>query len=415
MILKLKIIKFLLSYSTRSLYRNQRRSFLTMLTIAACVFISFISLRYAIAIMDLWKQGAFDTGIGHFQVYKSGYLQRTEGIKEKFCIEENNPLEQQFKSDLNIKAYSKRITFEGLAVSDTGSGYFIGIAIDPKLETKVSPSLFNPEHDLGEFVPQINSATIGKGISKILGVSIGDTISIVAHTAKGSVNAIDLVIKGIVDVPLPSFSKRVIYLNLTDAQKLLRLPNKYTELAVKITWLEDMFSIMQYYEPIIKKLNYEMRGWWQIDPIIKKAEKIWYLTAMIFCILLFTSAIITVMNVIFMIVNERIVEIGTLKAIGAQSGIIRLVFCMEGMWLGFGGALLGMIVSIIVILIFNYYGIPFNSPFGGGIVRAYPTINIFWVLIFITIVSIGCALCAIPPAFKAAKVDPVLAFRNQLN
>ena len=42
-----------------------------------------------------------------------------------------------------------------------------------------------------------------------------------AHTLTGAVNGIDVTVRGIIDVPLPSLSKRLVYLHLAQRKNEL--------------------------------------------------------------------------------------------------------------------------------------------------------------------------------------------------
>lgn len=413
--MNLKFIKFGLLYSFRSLFRNRLRTVLILSTVGFTVSISTIAARYAEGVITLWKDGIVDTGTAHAQLHKKGYWEKQEGIDPTLTLVEGNAFEQSIASDPDVEAWVRRVKFEGLIATDEQVSYFVGIAVDPNQEVIVSPRLFYPGFDEGMFVNPSNrvSATIGKGLAQLMKLKLGDEATLIARTATHSENAVDIVIDGILDVPLPGFSKRAVYLHLEHAQRLMRLGSRYSELAFRLKPGVDTYSWIKSQQRAASNVGAELRGWWDIDPFIRKIELIWDTVAGLLCGLLVISAALSIVNMIFMSINERIVEIGTLMAVGAKPKDIRRLFGLEGAVVGILGGILGCIGGNLVVFYMGKTGIPFESPFGSGIETVYPTISgsvIAWSL-FVTVAI--CSLCAIPPARRAASVEPVVAFRGQ--
>jgi putative ABC transport system permease protein len=125
------------------------------------------------------------------------------------------------------------------------------------------------------------------------------------------------------------------------------------------------------------------------------------LAATIIGIITLIGAAIGLMNIMLVSVAERTREIGTRKAIGAKSGIIKQQFLFEAILIGqFGGAL-GIILGILM----------------GNLVAA--GIGTSFVIPWVWIIG-GIILCAgvslasgIIPATKAAKLDPIEALRYE--
>ncbi len=406
--------KFSIKYSSRSLLRNFRRSCLVILTLAFCLSISIIASRYAVSIMALWKEGASDTGTAHFQYIVPGYSSKSEGLDFNYTLKEGNEFERYLLTDPDVEATSKRLNFEGLIKNQDHSFYFIAIAVDPEAERLVSPRLFIDGADIGKWLDPLDnqSAVIGEGLSKLMNLSLGDEATVVTQTIQGSINAVDIKIDGYVHIPIPSFSERVLYMNINHASRLVRTQHRYTQLAIRLkpgvnqkSWYKKVF-------PVVQKAGGELQGWWDVDPLIAKVDNIWVRIASLLCALLFFSAIITVLNAIFMIINERIVEIGTLKALGASDKNIRTLISTEASIIGILGGGIGVVLGNIVVFIMGHVGVPFSSPFGGYDQIARPLVDIPSSIIALISVVVGCGLISLIPAHKTNKLQPVEAFRN---
>ena len=105
---------------------------------------------------------------------------------------------------------------------------------------------------------------------------------------------------------------------------------------------------------------------------------------------------ILVMNVTLMSVKQRTAEIGLLKAIGAPASQVRTLFLSEAALIATAGALIGMLVGHVVVLIGRqlYPTVPFATP--------------NWALWAALVLAIGTALVfAWLPAQQAADMEPV--------
>ncbi|MDA9951153.1 FtsX-like permease family protein [Oligoflexaceae bacterium] len=427
---------FAFNYCSSSLWRNRRRSTLTLLTVIFSVTFTIVGRRFGDSMMTLWQVSAEDTGLGHAQIHGKGYWESSEGIELDTTLVEGNAIETALDNDPAVESYTKRLKIEGIISpysnqdydyddegDPTSEGtkviYFIGIGVDPSHEMEVSPQLFVPKYnkkDEGTFIQADNpkGVVIGAAMAKTLKLKIGDDASLLAHTAKGSQNAVDVKIIGILDVPLPSFSKRVVYMHKSLAQQLVRLGKRYTELAVRLKDREKAEEWVAGFHSKVDPNVAELRGWWQIDPIIRNVEDIMDTVISVISGLLFLSAGLSLLNMIYVLVAERTVEIGTLMAIGARPRDIRRIFTLEAAMLGLIGGAIGAVVGNIVVVIMNIVGIPFKNPFASGLIHLHPEVSIA-VTLFVTLVAIiMCVVSAIAPSHKASKVEPVQAFRGQI-
>lgn len=108
-----------------------------------------------------------------------------------------------------------------------------------------------------------------------------------------------------------------------------------------------------------------------------------------------------VMNIMLVSVTERTREIGVRKAIGARRMNILIQFLTEAMTLSGTGGVLGIMAGVALAFLVKLL---FSMPF---------TVSILWMCLgFSVSVFVGLA-AGIYPAYKAAKVDPIISLRYE--
>ncbi len=113
------------------------------------------------------------------------------------------------------------------------------------------------------------------------------------------------------------------------------------------------------------------------------------------------GAAIGLMNIMLVAVNERTKEIGLSKALGATKKDIRSQFLFESVLISLMGAVAGIIAGILMgnlVALLLHTG--FVVPWG-------------WVISAIFVCSFVGLVSGLYPAFKASKLDPIVALRYE--
>ncbi|MDR1192646.1 MAG: ABC transporter permease [Peptococcaceae bacterium] len=126
-------------------------------------------------------------------------------------------------------------------------------------------------------------------------------------------------------------------------------------------------------------------------------------------------ASIGIANTMIMAIYERTREIGVMKVIGATGGDVLRMFLMEAGLIGVCGGLLGLAFSLGVSQLINYVAGDFMSA-GMGLsgadlkISLIPPYLMAFALIFAFVVGM---VAGIYPAWRAAKLSPITAIRNE--
>jgi ABC-type lipoprotein release transport system permease subunit len=133
-------------------------------------------------------------------------------------------------------------------------------------------------------------------------------------------------------------------------------------------------------------------------------------------IIIFTVALVIINNALVMATLERVREIGTLRAIGAQKRFILVMLVIEAIVIGliFGG--LGAAAGAILVKIIAAVGIPAKSDvqfffFSGP--RLRPDLNIIAMVAAFFIVIVVATVSSFYPAWLAMRVTPRQAMQEE--
>ncbi len=120
-----------------------------------------------------------------------------------------------------------------------------------------------------------------------------------------------------------------------------------------------------------------------------------------------------IVNTMIMSIYERTREIGTLKAIGASRGDIRLMFMLEAGMIGLLGGIVGIVAGYGLGKLLNrvilWYVEREQLPVRGDFFVVTPSLALY-ALLFATLIGI---LAGLYPANRAAKLDPLMALRHE--
>ena len=257
---------------------------------------------------------------------------------------------------------------------------------------------------------------LGRELAKNLAVVEGDAIYVISP--RGMISPIGHVptmrqfkVTGFFESGMYEYDQTFAYINIRDAQKIMRLGDSVTGLDIRVTDLYDARNIAQ---KITGKLGFPFwaRDWMQMNRNLFKALKLERRVMFIILTLIILVAAFNIASSLIMMVMGKTRDIAILKAMGATERSMQKIFVLNGMVIGALGTLIGLGLGLVICTVLKHYNI---HELAGDIyyftTKLPVKLEFFDVASIIAAALLICFFATLYPARQAAKLDPVEAIR----
>jgi putative ABC transport system permease protein len=396
--------------SFKNIFRNKRRTAITLAVISVGVSMLLLALAY----VEFIKWGLAESTIhgqtGHFQVMTKNSLEKEEEKILESGIENWEEIIQSMEELETVKVATSRINFSGLASTGEKSNGIMISAVAPKKEIVLGDQYINTE-PLKLLNGQEDGILLAEGLARLLNANTGDYVTILTTTADGALNAMDFRMVGTIQVFSSEMNTRFAMLTLTGAQNLLA-SRKVGKILVGLHQTKDLDRTVQAAEKI-KEPGLTIKLWHEISPYYKKVLQFFNQFIAFLCPVLMIIVWFSTMNTILMSILERSSELASLRAIGTSKGKLVQMLFSEGIWLGVLGVCFGITLEIILSHLINNAHIMLPPPPGQTVGYRLQVNNVFDNFKFVGILTIVIvALSTLMPAIRMAKINIVKALRR---
>jgi putative ABC transport system permease protein len=404
----------IITIAFRNILRNKRRTALTFFAIVAGITALIIFGGFVEFSMWGLRERIIKSELGHIQVYKKGYTS-SEGQANPYdyLIEDVEKLKKRIESMPHVEVITERVSFSGLISTGkrTVTTQGMGVALENQSKFGSSSGVVR-----GTGLKKKRHILVGDLLLKTLGAEIGEYVSLLTTTVDGSMNAIDLKIKGIISTGSRDYDSVVSSMPLSTTQLLLNT-QKVEKLLILLDKTDHTQQVAESLRTMFEKenMNYELRSWKDLSTFYQSVKRLYSGIFRVMGFIIFAIVFFGIANTMTMAIFERTREIGTIRAIGTQRSTTVFLFLTEGLLIGAIGGLLGVGTGSCIAYVANSFGGFYVPPppmmtegYKAQIMLSWETI--IYSFLFTVIVSV---VSSFYPAYRAANLDIVEALRNE--
>jgi putative ABC transport system permease protein len=300
------------------------------------------------------------------------------GTPDQFARDEDTPLQHgldevaalrtQLLADPAVRQVLPKIEFSGLISNGDKSTVMMAAGVEPDSEFGVKgPFLTLTAGQVLASGSADAEIMLGEGLARNLKASPGSSLTLLASTTEGAMNAMDVRVKGIFSTGVPDIDKRLVYTDIATAQKLLVTP-RISSFGVFLDRMESTPALQQRLAARFPALAVQT---WEDQAFFYRGVRDLYNRIFgALGLIIGVIVVFVVTNAMAMAIIERTREIGTLRALGTLPAQLLRTLALEGMVLGGVGAVTGALLSLGISLML--YVVPVNMPPPPGRSVGYP-------------------------------------------
>lgn len=356
-----------LKFAVQNTLRNRRRSLVTVSIAALGTAGILLAGGFALYTYEsLAEAAARDSG--HLVLGKPDQFVKDEETPLQHGLDNAQELRTQLLADPAVRSVLPKIEFSGLISNGDKSVVMIGLGVEPDAEFAIKgPFLTVKAGEVlssGSAEPEV---MLGEALARNLKALPGSSLTLLASTTEGALNAMDVRVKGIFAIGTPEIDKRLVYADMATAQRLLNT-QKVSSLGVFLTRMNQTLPAQARWASSNPALTVQT---WEDQAFFYKSVRDLYNRIFgALGLIIGVIVVFVVTNAMSMAIIERTREIGTLRALGTLPSQLLRSLSLEGMVLGGVGALVGAAMALAVSIFL--YIVPIDMPPPPGRSVGYP-------------------------------------------
>jgi len=365
----------MLKISWRNIWRNRRRTLITIASVLFAVFFCSIMRSYMMGVWGGMIENTLRTQSGHVEIHGAGFWK--DKTIDNFLTMDSTVIER-LRGLENVENVSPRIeTFALVSMDNMSKGIGI-IGISPAQEN--AKSHIKNHVVKGDYLSEKDDGIlIGEGLAKYLKAAVGDTAAFIGQGHYG-VSATGLFpIRGILHLPLPEMDNSLVYMTLSAAQHFIDMPDGYSGILISLKKddkLEKAMSIVAHVletpdAPFVQKnadeINaggYEILSWHlTMQNLLQSAASDQAFGKMVLFILYLIVGF-GILGTVIMLTNERRRELRTMISLGMSRGKLAWMMALELIFMSLLGAIAGLMLALPISYYFYFNPIKVGGDLG---------------------------------------------------
>jgi len=402
-------MKMIITIAWRNIWRQPGRSLVLLAAIISGVWAGVVVAAWANGLVEQRLNNLIETEITHAQVHHPEYLAERETA---MLIEQPEEVMQFLQEDNRIRIVAGRTLAEGMLQSPvTTSGVRIR-GIEPQQEGRLTNMIDHVVEGSWLDVDTRNPVLIGTRLAERHNIGIGNRIVLNFQDVNYELTSASFNIVGMYRTASAGYDERNVFVKQSDLAALIADEDETVlhEVAMMLTDPEEAEAVMADFEAAFPELSGQT--WFELSPELRYMTDFGDMMLTIVMTIIMLALIFGILNTMLMSLFERMRELGMLLAIGMSKGRVFMMIMCESVMLTLTGALMGLVLAFVSVLILQNQGIDLTM-FAEGLAEwgfdpiIYPVMTPMHYVEVMIIVILASLLAALYPAFKAIRLNPV--------
>ena len=203
------------------------------------------------------------------------------------------------------------------------------------------------------------SIVIGNLLAQRLNVSVGDPLTIMSpidqSSSLGLPILLDVKVGKIFNSQVLDFDDRIVFINKEMGNRIFLRKKNYDGIDLRLIDRKNLSSIVLKIKNDFK--NISVYSWEDLHKALINAMRLERLGALaVLCLIILVSSF-NLISTLVLVIIQKIRQIGILRAIGVSNLDIRKIIVTQGVLIGGVGVFIGTVLSLLLIIIQNIYGV----------------------------------------------------------
>lgn len=405
----------LLKIAWRNIWRSKLRSAVVIFAIASGLVGGLFSSAWMNGMAIQRVNNTFALETAHIQLHNREF---SDNFDIKKTISGTSKKLEEIAQEDGVKAVTSRIKLPAMAATANKNMGVTLLGVETESEKQVFDIFKKIDADSGNFfdLEKKNSIVISKALAKELKVKLKSKIVLTFQDFNGEITGAAFKVVGIFKTDNSTWDKMHVFVQKEDLVSVLEIPEDESH---EIDILLDDYTLASLMSNQFQEMFPDIlsEDWSEIQPYVSFLTEYMSIMMGVFMLIILGALGFGIVNTMLMVILERTRELGMLMAIGMTRRRVFIMIMLETIFLALVGALLGEILSMLLINYYGKVGIDISSMAEGMESVGYSAIT-FPVLeayrymqITIMVLIIG-VLASVYPAVKGLKLDPAEAIRT---
>jgi len=405
------MIDLLLSW--RNIWRNKRRSALTIAAIAFASGLLVFMLSFQFGTYEDMINASVKLSSGHIQIMHKGYHNKSRVRK---VVKNPEEIMSMLRTSKHVTGLTQRSEAYVIAQHGDKTTGTLLMGIDSSAERDVSG--IQDRIIEGGFVECCgrNNTILGYLLAEKLKLSIADEVTLLGLGRDGSITAMVLTVVGIFKTGFEEYDRNVMMIDDDDFDRLFYMDGSTHRIVVMLDSPDNIEAIMTKIKESELTKGLDIMSWEELQPGIKQSIKLDMISGFVMYAILIIVVAFSILNTFLMAIFERTKEFGVLLSLGAKPLRLVKIVLSESMIITLIGLVIGMSIGSAITVHYADAGIAME---GMEMMKQYGLSGFLYpkltsLSLFMGSAMVACVtfLAALYPALRITRLRPVDAVRG---